>query len=78
MLTYGQQSIYAKGLAEGLRVLEGEPVKRVQLFPPVEVDTQKAKTACLPGKPALFGLGYTWPGLPLTLKSVTKYYKGSR
>lgn len=73
----GQPAIYAKGLEQAIKILEGEEVPREQFFDPLQVTTEDAETTCLPDKPPLFAIGYEFPGLNLPLEDTLKYYKGS-
>jgi ribose transport system substrate-binding protein len=90
LLTPGHQSIYAKGLEQALKLLEGETIERTQLYPPLELNTDKPESfadLCNPDLPAVFGLSWKWPGpvgdpslfgpeLPIKFEDVLKYYKG--
>jgi len=90
LLTPGHQSIYAKGLEQALKLLQGEDIERIQLYPPLELDTTNPdsyKDLCREDMPAVLGLSYQWPGpvgdpsqfgeeLPLTLEDVLKHYEG--
>lgn len=73
---FGQPAIYAKGLEQAVKVLEGEDVPREQFFEPMQVKTEDAEATCLKDKPALFAIGYEFPGLNLPLDQTLKYYKG--
>ncbi|HEY8583212.1 MAG TPA: substrate-binding domain-containing protein [Capillimicrobium sp.] len=73
----GQPAIYAKGLEQAVKVLEGEEIEREQFFAPLEVTTDDASKVCLPDRPPLFAIGYEFPGLSLPLDETLKYYKGS-
>jgi ribose transport system substrate-binding protein len=72
----GQPAIYAKGLEQAVKLLEGEEIQREQFFDPLEVTTDKAEETCLDDKPPLFAIGYEFPGLELPLEQTLKYYKG--
>lgn len=72
----GQPAIYAKGLEQAVRLLEGEEIPREQFFPPLEVRTEDAARTCLRDKPPLFAIGYEFPGLNLPLEDTLQYYKG--
>ena len=85
-----QQSIYAKGLYEGLQILRGRTVKKVQAYGPLQLNTDRPSTykpLCFPKLSPYLSIGFAWPGpvpnpkafgkpLPLTLASVLKHYKG--
>lgn len=75
ILTDGRQSTYAKALDVGLKIMEGKQQPRVQLFPPYVISTDgNLSKWCLKSAPQLFGTGYAFPGLPLTLQNVLKYF----
>jgi ribose transport system substrate-binding protein len=90
LLTPGHQSIYAKGLVEALKILEGEEVVRTQLYPPLELTTDDPasyEALCDPELADVFGLSYQWPGsvgdpalfgepLPISLEEILQYYDG--
>lgn len=85
-----QQSIYAKGLYEGLQILQGKKRPMVQAYGPLQLNTDQPSTytpLCFPKKSPYLSIGFAWPGpvsnpkafgpaLPLTLNNVLKYYKG--
>ena len=75
-LVSGQPAIYAKGLEQAVKLLQGASVPREQYFPPLEVKTADAAKTCLTDKPALFAIGYEFPGLQLPLDQTLSYYKG--
>lgn len=77
ILTSGQQAIYAKGLQQAFEHLTGEQIEREQLYPPLVVSSDEDPSQyCLDDKPALFGIGYEFPGLDLPLEETLKYFEG--
>ncbi|OUM43287.1 ABC transporter substrate-binding protein [Arthrobacter sedimenti] len=76
-MVFGQPAIYAKGLEQAVKLLEGEEIEKQQYFPPLEITNDNAKDYCLDDKPSNFQLGYDFPGLDLPLEDVMKYYSGS-
>ncbi|WP_157970669.1 substrate-binding domain-containing protein [Nakamurella deserti] len=76
-MVFGQPAIYAKGLEQAVKLLEGGTIEKAQYFPPLEITNDNAADYCLADKPANFQLGYDFPGLDLSLDEVLKYYSGS-
>lgn len=76
-MVFGQPSIYAKGLEQAVKLLEGEEIEKQQFFPPLEITNENAADYCLDDKPSNFQLGYDFPGLELKLEDVMQYYSGS-
>ncbi|WP_104180428.1 ABC transporter substrate-binding protein [Arthrobacter sp. B0490] len=76
-MVFGQPAIYAKGLEQAVKLLEGEEIDKQQYFPPLEITNENAKDYCLDDKPSNFQLGYDFPGLDLPLEDVMTYYSGS-
>jgi ribose transport system substrate-binding protein len=90
LLTPGHQSIYAKGLEQALLLLRGEEIVRTQLYPPLELNTDKPESfagICNTELPAVFGMSWQWPGpvgdpslfgpeLPIKFEDVLKFYEG--
>ncbi|MEF2976772.1 substrate-binding domain-containing protein [Subtercola sp. YIM 133946] len=76
-MVFGQPAIYAKGLEQAVKLLEGGTIDKTQLFPPLEINNDNAATFCLPDKPANFQLGYDFPGLNIQLSDVLTYYSGN-
>jgi ribose transport system substrate-binding protein len=75
ILTDGRQSTYAKALDVGLKILKGQKQPRVQLYAPYVITTDdNLNKWCLQNAPQLFGTGYAFPGLPITLKDVLRYF----
>ena len=75
-MIFGQPAIYAKGLEQAVKLLEGGEIERVQYYPVLEITTDNAKDYCLEDQPANFQLGYDFPGLNIKLADVLKYYQG--
>lgn len=75
-MVFGQPAIYAKGLEQMVKLLEGQKIPKAQYFPPLEITDQNAKQYCLPNEAANFQLGYDFPGLKISLSEVKKYYQG--
>lgn len=73
---FGQPAIYAKGLEQIVKVLEGDTIDQEQLFPPLEITQDNAGDFCLPDEADNFQLGYNFPGLDITVDEVKKYYEG--
>lgn len=72
----GQPAIYAKAFQQAAMLLEGKKIPKIQLFAPLQVTTATASKYCLKNKPALFAIGYSFPGLNLPLATTLKYYRG--
>lgn len=72
----GQPAIYAKGLEQTVKLLEGNEIPREQYFPPLDLQTEDAAAKCLADKPPLFAIGYEFPGLDLPLDATLAEYKG--
>lgn len=72
----GQPAIYAKGLEQTVKLLEGEKIEREQYFEPLDLQTEEAAAKCLADKPPLFAIGYEFPGLDLPLEATLAEYKG--
>jgi ribose transport system substrate-binding protein len=75
-MVFGQPAIYAKGLEQAVKLLEGEDIERQQFFPPLEITVDNAADFCVPDQPANFQLGYDFPGLDITVDEMLKYYEG--
>jgi ribose transport system substrate-binding protein len=75
-LVSGQPAIYAKGLEQTVKLLEGTKIEREQYFAPLELQTADAAKRCLADKPPLFAIGYEFPGLNLPLDATLAEYKG--
>lgn len=75
-MVFGQPAIYAKGLEQMVKLLEGHKIPKQQYFPPLEITDQNAAKYCVKGEAANFQLGYDFPGLNITLSEVKKYYQG--
>ncbi|TXN28750.1 substrate-binding domain-containing protein [Lacisediminihabitans profunda] len=75
-MVFGQPAIYAKGLEQAVKLLEGKKIAKTQLFPPLEITAANAKTYCLPDQAANFQLGYDFPGLDIKVADVVTYYQG--
>lgn len=73
----GQPAIYAKGLEQAVKALDGGKPPREQFFPPLQVDDRNAAKSCLADQPSLFAIGYEFPGLDLPLAQTLKYYRGT-
>jgi ribose transport system substrate-binding protein len=76
-MVFGQPAIYAKGLEQAVKLLEGGTIEKEQYFPPLEITADNAADYCLADKPNNFQLGYDFPGLDLTLDEVMAFYSGS-
>lgn len=76
-MVFGQPAIYAKGLEQAVKLLEGGTIDKTQLFPPLEINNDNAEQYCLTDKPNNFQLGYDFPGLDIKLADVLTYYSGS-
>jgi ribose transport system substrate-binding protein len=72
----GQPAIYAKGLEQAVKLLEGTKIPREQFFAPLDLQTEDAAAKCLADKPPLFAIGYEFPGLDLPLAATLAEYKG--
>src|SRR4051812_5619221 len=75
-MVFGQPAIYAKGLEQAVKLLEGDKIEKQQFFPPLEITEANAKDYCLPDEAANFQLGYDFPGLDIKVDEVKKYYQG--
>jgi ribose transport system substrate-binding protein len=75
-LVSGQPAIYAKGLEQTVKLLEGTKIEREQYFAPLDLQTADAAKRCLADKPPLFAIGYEFPGLNLPLDATLAEYKG--
>jgi ribose transport system substrate-binding protein len=75
-MVFGQPAIYAKGLQQAVKLLEGDKIKKAQYYAPLEITDANAKDYCLSDQPANFQLGYDFPGLDIKLASMLKYYQG--
>ncbi|THG33152.1 substrate-binding domain-containing protein [Naasia lichenicola] len=75
-MVFGQPAIYAKGLEQVVKILDGDDVDKVQAFPPLEITQDNAADFCLDDQPANFQLGYDFPGLNITVDEMLKYYQG--
>lgn len=75
-LVSGQPAIYAKGLEQAVKLLEGGELPREQYFPPLDLQTEDAAEKCIADKPPLFAIGYEFPGLDLPLDATLAEYKG--
>lgn len=75
-MVFGQPAIYAKGLEQAVKLLEGGTIEKQQFFPPLEITEENAADFCLPDEAANFQLGYDFPGLDITVDEVKKYYQG--
>lgn len=71
---FGQPAIYAKGLEEVVKLLEGEEIEREQFYPPLEITLDNAEELCYPEMPDNFQLGFDFPGLDLTLDEVLEHF----
>ena len=76
-MVFGQPAIYAKGLEQAVKLLEGDKIEKEQYFEPLEITDENAADYCLPDRPDNFQLGYDFPGLNLSLDDVMTYYAGS-
>lgn len=77
ILTSGQQAIYAKGLQQAYDHLTGKEIEQRQLYPPLVVSSEDdLAKVCLKDKPALFGIGYEFPGLNLPLDKTLEFFEG--
>ena len=75
-MVFGQPAIYAKGLEQAVKLLEGEDIEREQFYAPLEITTDNAADYCLDDQPANFQLGYNFEDLDIQLADVLKYYEG--
>jgi ribose transport system substrate-binding protein len=75
-MVFGQPAIYAKGLEQAVKLLEGTKIAKQQFFPPLEITEANAAKFCLPKEAANFQLGYDFPGLDIKVDEVKKYYQG--
>ena len=71
---FAQPAIYAKGLAEILRLLNGETLEREQYFPVLQITADNAEEYCLPDYSANYQLGYNFPGLDITAEEIDTWY----
>ena len=74
-MVFGQPAIYAKGLEQAVKLLEGEDIEQEQYYPPLEITVDNAEEYCLPDQADNFQLGYDFPGLDLTVDEVLVYYQ---
>lgn len=74
-MVFGQPAIYAKGLEQAVKLLEGEDIEQQQFFPPLEITQDNAADFCLPDQADNFQLGYDFPGLDLTVDEVLAFYQ---
>jgi ribose transport system substrate-binding protein len=75
-MVFGQPAIYAKGLEQAVKLLEGEDIERQQFFPPLEITEENAADFCVEDQPANFQLGYDFPGLDISVDEMLEYYEG--
>jgi ribose transport system substrate-binding protein len=71
---FAQPAIYAKGLAEILRLLNGETLDREQYFPVLQITVDNADEYCLADYSANYQLGYNFPGLDITAEESDTWY----
>lgn len=74
-MVFGQPAIYAKGLEQVVKLLDGDDIEKEQFYPPLEITADNAEDFCLPDQPDNFQLGYDFPGLNLTVDEVLVYYQ---
>jgi ribose transport system substrate-binding protein len=75
-MVFGQPAIYAKGLEQAVKLLEGEDIEREQFYAPLEITTENAADYCLDDQPANFQLGYNFEDLDIQLDDMLTYYEG--
>lgn len=74
-MVFGQPAIYAKGLEQAVKLLQGESIEQEQFFPPLEITEENAEEFCQPDMPDNFQLGYDFPGLDITLDEYLEFAK---
>jgi ribose transport system substrate-binding protein len=72
----GQPAIYAKGLEQAVKLLEGEEIERSSSSTRSRSRRTRPRRPAWKDKPPLFAIGYEFPGLELPLEQTLKYYKG--
>lgn len=73
-MTFAQPAIYAKGLVEIVKLLEGETLEKEQYFPILQITVDNAADYCLDGYPDTYQLGYDFPGLDITAEEIDTWY----
>ena len=73
-MTFAQPAIYAKGLVEIVKLLEGETLEMEQYFPILQITVDNAADYCLEGYPDNYQLGYDFPGLNITAEEIDAWY----
>lgn len=72
---FAQPAIYAKGLDEILKLLNGEELEREQYFPVLQITADNADDYCLPDYSSNYQLGYNFPGLDITAEEIDTWYQ---
>ena len=73
-MTFAQPAIYAKGLVEIVKLLEGETIENEQYYPILQITVDNAADYCLDGYPDNYQLGYDFPGLDITAEEIDAWY----
>ncbi len=73
-MTFAQPAIYAKGLVEIVKLLEGETIEKEQYYPILQITVDNAADYCLEGYPDNYQLGYDFPGLDITAEEIDTWY----
>lgn len=74
-MVFAQPAIYAKGLEQAVRLLEGETIEQEQYYPVLQITVDNAEEYCLEGYPDNYQLGYNFPGLDITAEEIDTYYQ---
>ena len=72
---FAQPAIYAKGLVEILKLLNGEELEREQYFPVLQITAENADDYCLPDYSSNYQLGYNFPGLDISAEEIDTWYQ---